>query len=124
MKTLTGYTKEELGIMRNALTIVDAAANTNRSTLEENATVGTDSTDEELMACYESNRRNGNGEAIGEVGQSPSEAVKSEGWTLVRAILKGTNCPGTPVLAKDAADRIWVVNDLDGPWAIQVAEND
>ena len=158
--------------MRNALTIVDAAANSNqdecwpgdgpahddhcgisdhelasaavkateglswefsswsrtadwfRSTLEENATVGTDSTDEELMACYESNRRNGNGEAIGEVSQSPSEAVKSEGWTLVRAILKGTNCPGTPVLAKDAADRIWVVNDLDGPWAIQVAEND
>ena len=27
MKTLTGYTKEELGIMRNALTIVESAAN-------------------------------------------------------------------------------------------------
>lgn len=88
----------------------------------ENNTVTAQSTDLELMDAYESFRRQACGEAIGEVKQTPADAVTSEGWEVLRTIYAGTNQPGTPVLAKDAADRLWIVNDLDGPWAIQVSE--
>lgn len=85
-------------------------------------TITINSTDEELMERFESERRMANGEVIGADDQTPAEAVESEGWTLIRAIHSGTNIPGTPVFAKGPDDRLWVVNDLDGPWAIQVSE--
>lgn len=85
------------------------------------------STDEELMAAFEIHRANGNGEPIGNEADTPARAVirASEsgeviGMTVVRAIYAGTNHPGTPVLATDIAERLWIVNDLNGPWAIQV----
>ena len=81
------------------------------------------STDAELMAAYETHRRNANGEAIGHEKDTPTEAVEREGWTVLRTIYGGTNHPGSPVLANDAAGRLWVVNDIDGPWAIQLAGN-
>jgi hypothetical protein len=85
-------------------------------------TITKQSTDTEIMAAYESLREQACGEAIGRSSDmTPAEAVEAEpGWTLLRAIHSGTNCPGTPVLARDAAGRLWVVNDLDGPWAIMV----
>lgn len=81
-----------------------------------------ETSDIDLMARFESERRVANGEPIGETDQTPAEAVAAEGWTLIRTIAGGTYCPGTPVLAQDGAGRLWVVNDLDGPWAILVAE--
>ena len=42
--------------------------------------------------------------------------------TVIRAIYAGTNHPGTPVLATDAAGRLWVVNDENGPWAIELLD--
>jgi hypothetical protein len=76
------------------------------------------SSDLELMTRFHSLRQQACGEEIGSSDQTPAEAVASEGWTLVRHIYRGTNCPGTPVLAEDAAGRLWVVADLDGPWGI------
>ena len=88
-----------------------------------NETLTINSTDEELMEAYEAQRRMANGEAIGDEKQTPTEAVESErGWNIVRTIYGATNQPGTPVLATDPAGNLWVVNDLDGPWAILVAE--
>lgn len=79
------------------------------------------SADAELMERFESLRRQACGEGIGLEGQTPAEAVAQESWTLIRTIYSGTNQPGTPVLAEDAAGHLCVVNDLDGPWAIEVA---
>lgn len=84
-------------------------------------TITIHSTDEDLMEVYEAHRRNANGEAAGNEADSPAEAAEREGWTVIRTIVSGTNHPGCPVLAQDSADRLWVINDLDGPWAIQVA---
>lgn len=88
------------------------------------------STDEELMAAYETARRNANGEAIGVETDTPAEAVARAretneiiGMTVIRTIYSDTNQPGTPVFATDTAERLWVVNDLAGPWAIQLADN-
>jgi hypothetical protein len=86
-------------------------------------TINIHSSDVDLMETYDSLRAQACGEAIGSADMTPAEAVAAEPcWTAVRAIHGGTNCPGTPVLARDAADRLWVVNDLDGPWAIMVAD--
>lgn len=92
-------------------------------------TITINSTDEELMAEFESLREQACGEQIGEPSDTPAGAVAraSEtnevvGMEVIRAIHSGTNVPGTPVFARDLADRLWVVNDLDGPWAIQVSE--
>lgn len=82
----------------------------------------TESTDAELMEAFESLRRQACGEGIGSKDQTPAQAVESEGWTRIRTIYQATNCPGTPVLAQDPADGLWVVDDIYGPWAIQVAE--
>jgi hypothetical protein len=90
--------------------------------MENQVEVNAQSTGADLMAAYETHRRNANGEAIGAANDTPAEAVEREGWTVLRAICGGTNCPGTPVLAQDEAERLWVVNDVEGPWAIQVAE--
>lgn len=80
------------------------------------------STDEELMAAYETHRRNGNGEQAGKDDDTCAEAAEREGWTIMRHIYAGTNQPGTPVLAQTLLGDLWVVNDLDGPWAIQVSD--
>jgi hypothetical protein len=81
-----------------------------------------DSTDSEIMAEFESLRAQACGWEIGEKDQTPREAAEAEGWTVVRVIYASTNVPGTPVLAQDLAENLFVVNDLDGPWAIEVAE--
>ncbi len=83
-------------------------------------TLTTQSTHTELLAEFESLRRQACGEAIGEADQTPAEAAEAEGWTVIRAIYNSTNVPGTPVLAQDSRGSLYVVNDLDGPWAIQV----
>lgn len=80
------------------------------------------STDKDLMAAYEAHRRNGNGEAAGKDSDTCAEAAEREGWTVIRHIYAGTKQPGKPVLAQAPLGDLWVVNDLDGPWAIQIAE--
>lgn len=90
--------------------------------MENTQQLTADNSDTELMDRFESLRRQACGEPIGDQEQTPTEAVGYEGWMLIRALHQGTNSPGTPVLAQDAAGRLWIVNDLDGPWAIQIAE--
>jgi hypothetical protein len=85
-------------------------------------TITIGSTDSEIMAEFESLRRQACGWEIGQKDQTPRDAAESEGWTVIRAIYTGTNVPGTPVLAQDIAENLFVVNDLDGPWAIQVTD--
>lgn len=84
--------------------------------------ISTSSGDAELMEAYEVHRRNGNGDGIGIDSDTPTEAAEREGWTVIRSIYDATNQPGVPVLAEDAGGYLWVVNDIHGPWAIQVAE--
>jgi hypothetical protein len=90
--------------------------------MAEAINIDRNTSDLELMGRFHSLRQQACGEEIGSSDQTPAEAVASEGWTLVRRIIRGTNYPGTPVLAEDAAGRLWVVDDLDGPWGIIVAE--
>jgi hypothetical protein len=86
-----------------------------------------ESSDTELMAAFDALRSQACGDTLGDLSDSPREAVERAnetgevlGMTVIRTIYAGTNCPGTPVFATDAAHRLWVVNDLDGPWAIEV----
>ena len=76
--------------------------------------------DIELMQRYEALRRQACGVPIGDPKHDPAGACQFEGWKIVRRIESGTNCPGTPVVALDDRERVWVVNDLDGPWAIRI----
>lgn len=85
-------------------------------------TITKSSSDVDVMAEFESLRAQACGEGIGERDQTPQEAAEAEGWTMLRSIKEGTNVPGTPVLAEDARGRLWLVNDLDGPWAIMLTE--
>lgn len=80
--------------------------------------------DFELMREFESLRRQACGAPIGEEDQTPAEAAEAEGLTVIRAIHGGTNVPRTPVLAKDPRGSLYVVNDLDGPWCIQISEKE
>lgn len=96
-----------------------------RLKIEETKTmITTTSSDTELMKEFDSLRAQACGEAIGERDQKPAEAVAAEGWKEIRRIYSGTNVPGQPVFAEDLRGRLYVVADLDGPWAIQVAEGE
>ncbi len=92
-----------------------------------------DLSDAELMERYKAEQEKGNGEAIGEPHHTPREACEAEEWRIIRAIHAGTNVPGTPVLAVHEVELqgggsliegVWVVNDVNGPWAIQVWERE
>lgn len=87
-------------------------------------TVTANSTDAEIMDVFDSLRRQACGEAIGSADQTPEMAAVEEGWTIIRSICQGTNCPGIPVLVRDGRSDLWVVNDIEGPWAIQIASAD
>jgi hypothetical protein len=78
------------------------------------------STDLELMAAYRAGNDAGDGEVCGEENDSPREAAEREDWTVIRSIYEGTNEPGTPVLADDGAGALYVVCDVNGPWAVRV----
>jgi len=79
------------------------------------------STDDiELMDAFRDGNNEGDGEEIGETSDTPEQAAVREDWTVIRHIWEGTNCPGSPVLADDGAGALYVVCDVNGPWAVRV----
>jgi hypothetical protein len=79
-----------------------------------------DSTDVELIQAYHVGNDAGYGVACGYENHSPRDAAEWEGWTVIRSIYGGTNEPGIPVLATDSAGRLYVVCNVNGPWAVMV----
>jgi hypothetical protein len=78
------------------------------------------STDIELMTAYENLNAEGCGEAVGNDKDSPAEAAAAAGMQVIRRIYAGTNCPGNPCLAEDNLGGLWIIDDLNGPWAVEV----
>jgi hypothetical protein len=87
-----------------------------------NETLTINSSDEELLEAFGTHRRNANGETVGRDGDTLEEAVAHEGWAFIRMLTDGTTGWGEACLAEDGADRLWVVCDIYGPWAILVAD--
>lgn len=75
----------------------------------------------ELMELYHC--RNGDGESAGsDPGGNPSEqsvtdAVAAEGWDVVRDI---SDRPDVETLLARDGDALYIVSDVNGPWAIQL----
>lgn len=80
--------------------------------------------DSELLALYDQRRRNADGETCGndQEGMIASEqgvygAVEAEGWDLVRNIDDRSDID--TLLVRDG-DTLYIVSDVNGPWAIQL----
>ena len=67
-----------------------------------------------LNAIHSAN--SGNGFAVGEEGQTPTEAAESECWEIL-----WTDCTGT-VACKDDEGRTVIIADAEGPWAVVVED--
>ena len=83
--------------------------------------------DADLKALYDQRRRNADGEAIGSdpagmpSKQSVADAVQAEGWEVVRDI---SDRPDVATLLTRDGDTLYIVSDVEGPWAIQLTYAD
>lgn len=81
----------------------------------------------DLKALYDQRRRNADGEAAGSEPagipgkQSVADAVESEGWDVVRDI---SDRPDVDTLLARDGDALYIVSDVEGPWAIQLTYTD
>lgn len=80
-----------------------------------------DNTDAELLAAYEVGNNAGNGIGIGEGDEENlTDAIAVEKWTYVRMLTDCSTGWGEAVLAKDEDDDLFVICNINGPWAVQV----
>jgi hypothetical protein len=69
-------------------------------------------TETEIRETWQAGRLAGKGFAVGRQGQSPREAVKSEGWEVIDETGDGM------ALAETPNNNFFVVADSNGPWAV------
>ena len=81
----------------------------------------------DLLALYDERRRNADGEAAGSdpagmpSKQSVADAVAAEGWDVVRDL---SNRPDVDTLLARDGDTLYIVSDVEGPWAIRLTYAD